>query len=232
LRQSSSQQQCGVATKAAEGAWETQMTVMEHPTVYFVDDDEAVRDSFELLAETAGLHAEAFESAVEFLSAFDPDRPGCLVVDLRMPVMSGLELQRTLNESGAELPVIVLSGHADVASAVSAMKAGAVEFLQKPFDNAELLLKISAAINRDTQLREQRHERQEIADRAETLTPRECEVMEGLVQGLSGKQIAARLGISYRTMEKFRANVMKKMETDSLAKLTRAAISADLFSDS
>jgi len=208
------------------------MTVMEHPTVYFVDDDEAVRDSFELLAETAGLQAESFESALEFLEDFDPDRPGCLVVDLRMPGMSGLELQRTLNESGTELPVIVLSGHADVASAVSAMKAGAVEFLQKPFDNAELLLKINAALNRDNVLREQRNERQSIAARAETLTPREREVMEGLVKGLSGKQIAAHLGISYRTMEKFRANVMKKMETDSLARLTRAAIAADLFVDS
>ena len=199
---------------------------MGHAVVYFVDDDEAVRDSLELLAQAAGFQAQSFSSAEEFLAAFDPDRPSCLVVDLRMPGMSGLELQRRLNESGVELPLIMLSGHADVDSAVSAMKAGAVEFLQKPVHNEVLLARIRSAIEQNTELRRRRAEQRAISDRVATLTAREREVMLLLIDGLSGKQVAARLGISYRTMEKFRANVMKKMETDSLAQLTRAAIEA------
>ncbi len=203
----------------------------DRPTVYFVDDDEAVRDSLALLAETAGLRAELFACAEDFLAGFDGDHPGCLVIDLKMPGMSGLDLQRTLNESGVESPIIMLSGHADVDSAVSAMKAGAVEFLQKPFDNAELLLMINSAIERDSRLREQRRERKVVVERVATLTGREREVMDLLVRGHAGKQVAGQLGISYRTMEKFRANVMKKMKTTSLAQLTRDVIKAEILSD-
>jgi len=193
------------------------------PTVFVVDDDAAVRQSFEWLVGSVGLRTETFESARAFLKAYDPARPGCLVLDVRMPGMSGLELQERLLAEGITLPIIMVSGYGDVPTAVRVMKQGAVDFVEKPFSDQAMLDRIQASIERDQRTREADAERAGARDSRASLTRRETEVMESVIAGRSNKEIARALAISPKTVEVHRANVMKKMRADSLADLVRLA---------
>ncbi|MEJ2239026.1 MAG: response regulator [Gemmatimonadales bacterium] len=191
------------------------------PTVFVVDDDPAVRDSLTLLVRTVGLSGESYSSGAEFLEAYDPTRPGCLVLDVRMPRMSGLELQQELEKLHSTLPIIFLTAHGDVQMAVTAVKAGAVDFIQKPFREQDLLDKIHQAIEADARVREMLADRQEIIERIESLTPREREVMEMVVDGKANKVIAIDLSLSQRTVEIHRARVMQKMSAESVSQLVQ-----------
>ncbi|MBK1702716.1 response regulator transcription factor [Thiococcus pfennigii] len=194
------------------------------PSVFVVDDDEAMRTSLKWLIESIGLRVLTFGSAEEFLAAYCPGRPGCLLVDVRMPGMSGLELQARLAKAELCLPVIVITGHGDVAMAVRAMKAGALDFIEKPFNDEALLGAIRRGLDRDATQRRQQLRRTDIAARLEQLTPREHEVMALVTDGKSNKEIAAALGVSAKTVEAHRARVMDKMQADSLADLVRMAL--------
>ena len=196
---------------------------LETPTVFVVDDDAAVRQSFEWLVGSVGLKTETYASARAFLEGYDPARPGCLVLDVRMPGMSGLELQERLAAQGITLPVIVVSGYGDVPTAVRVMKQGAVDFIEKPFSDQAMLDRIQASIERDLQTREDAAERASARSNRDTLTRREAEVMDLVILGRSNKEIARDLTISPKTVEVHRANVMKKMQADSLADLVRLA---------
>jgi len=198
----------------------------DEQTVFVVDDDDAFRDSLEILFESVGLKVETYGSAASFLEHFDPGRRGCLVLDVRMPGMSGLELQTRLNERGIFLPVIFMTGHGDVPMAVRAMKSGAVDFLSKPFSHQELLDLVQGALKGEAEQREREDERRMVLDRLRRLTPREEEVMELVVEGQANKVIANRLGISQRTVEIHRSQVMQKMEAASLAELVRMVLLA------
>jgi two-component system, LuxR family, response regulator FixJ len=191
------------------------------PVVYVVDDDEAVRDSLRLLLRSVGLASEVYASAADFLEVYDPDKHSCLVADIRMPGLSGLELQQRLNEQHAEIPVIFITGHGDVPMAVNAMKSGAMDFIQKPFRDQDLIDRIHKALQQDQERREWRREERAIRKRLETLTPRETEVMQRVVQGQANKVIALDLGVSQRTVELHRARVMRKLGMRSLAQLVR-----------
>jgi FixJ family two-component response regulator len=193
------------------------------PTVFLVDDDDAVRASISRFLSASGFHVRSFSSAQEFLADRDLDCPGCLLLDLRMPEIDGLELQKALTESASRHPVVFLTGHGSVAEGVAAMKAGATDFLEKPADPSELLAAVERAISLDAR---QRQEAREIADllrRLDRLTPREREVFERVVAGRLNKQIAFDLGVSEKTVKVHRGRVMEKMETPSLAELARLA---------
>lgn len=194
---------------------------MKEATVFVVDDDEAVRDSLSLLVRSVGLAAESFASAREFLDRYDPERPGCLVLDVRMPGMGGMDLQERLAEMGSKLPIIFITGHGEIPLAVRAIQAGAVDFLQKPFSDQELLDRIQQALENDHRNRRERTSRDEIRGHLDSLTPREREVLDLVVEGAANKVIAGRLGVSQRTVEVHRARVMEKMQVDSLAQLVK-----------
>ena len=189
--------------------------------VIVVDDESAVRRSLENLIRSVGLRVEAFASAQEFLRSKRPDVPGCLVLDVRLPGLSGLDLQKRMAEAEIEIPIIFITGHADIPMTVQAMKAGAVEFLTKPFREQDLLDAIQQAVERDSQAREQRAEIEGPRRRFALLTPREREVMALMVAGLLNKQIAGELGASETTVKIHRHNVMEKMGAGSLADLVR-----------
>jgi two-component system, LuxR family, response regulator FixJ len=191
------------------------------PTVFIVDDDEGVRNSLRLLVKSIGLTALAFVSAQEFLAGYDPLHPGCLILDVRMPGMSGLELQQQLNLRGAIIPVTFITGHGDIPMAVEAMQQGAFDFLQKPFRDQDLIDRIQRALERDRTNRVELGERSRITARRETLTPREREVLALVASGKANKVVAADLGLSQRTVEVHRARVMEKMGASSLAQLVR-----------
>jgi two-component system response regulator FixJ len=191
------------------------------PIVFIVDDDEAVRNSLRLLVKSVGLSATALVSAQEFLASYDPLQPGCLVLDVRMPGMSGLELQQQLNLRGAVIPVIFITGHGDVPMAVAAMQQGAFDFLQKPFRDQDLMDRIQRALEKDRANRAELGERSRIREQLETLTPREREVLALVTSGKANKVMAADLGLSQRTIEIHRARVMEKMGASSLAHLVR-----------
>ena len=191
------------------------------PTVFVVDDDQAVRNCVRRLVESVHLYVETFGSADEFLKAYDPTRTGCLVLDVRMPGMSGLELQQRLVDLKYCLPVIMLSGYGDVSVAVRAMKAGAVSFLEKPFNDHLLLDTIREAIERDAQNRRDQALATEFQARIDRLTPRERQVMDLLVDGNVSKAVAAKLRLSTKTVEVHRAHVMKKLQAKTIADLVR-----------
>ena len=193
-------------------------------TVHVVDDDPGVRKALSLLMRSAGLHAETYASALDFLRRYDPTGPGCIVLDIRMPGMSGLELQQALAARRDRTPVIILTGHADVPVAVRAMKAGAIDVINKPFQNGNVLAAVDAGLKRDARLREQQVRREQAAERLHRLTPREREVMEHLLQGKLNKVIAAELGISTRTVEIHRARIMRKMRARSLSTLVQMVL--------
>lgn len=195
--------------------------MMPEPTVFIVDDDDAVRDALKLLMESAGLRAETYATGQAFLNACRPERAGCLVLDIRMPGLSGLELQERLSAAGISLPVIMLTGHGDVPAAVRALKAGAVDFLEKPYESERLLERIRQAIARDAEERVASDLQAEAAQRLEQLTPREREVMELVVAGKANKVIAFELHISERTVELHRGRIMRKMGVRSLPELVR-----------
>jgi FixJ family two-component response regulator len=189
--------------------------------VYVVDDDEAILDSLGLLLRSSGLQYRTYTSATGFLEDFDSSQHGCLVADIRMPGMTGLELQDELNRKGVRIPTLFITGHGDVPVAVRAMKSGALDFIQKPFRDEELLKRINDALNMDLERLNERRSTLEVTQRFETLTPRETEVMRKVVEGCANKVIAFDLGVSQRTVELHRARVMHKMGVRSLAELVR-----------
>jgi FixJ family two-component response regulator len=198
------------------------------PTVFVVDDDQAMRNSLKWLIESVSMQVETYESANAFIQAYYPGRSGCLLLDVRMPGMSGLELQEYLRVNQIAIPVIIITGHGDVPMAVRAMKAGAVDFIEKPFNDELLLESIRHAMALDAKQRDMQSQRAEIATRLARLTPREHEVMVMVTNGRANKEIATSLGVSSKTVEAHRARVMEKMEADSLAELVRMAINANL----
>lgn len=193
----------------------------EEATVFIVDDDAAVRDSLAFLMQSVGLTARCFDSAADFLQSAPSPATGCLLLDIRMPGMSGLELQGVLEERGIRLPLIFISGHADVPMAVRALKAGAFDFVEKPFNDQLLLDAVQRAIEADRQQRRSEVQLNEWRALLATLTPREREVMELVVDGFSNKAIGATLGVSLKTVEAHRARVMEKLKADSISHLVR-----------
>jgi FixJ family two-component response regulator len=193
------------------------------PTVFVVDDDAQMRESLSNLIRSVGLRVELFASAQEFVQSRHPNAPSCLVLDVRMPGLSGLDLQKQASEAGLEIPIIFITGHGDIPMSVRAMKAGAVEFLTKPFRDQDLLDAIQLALERSRKAREQEAATEELRRRFALLTPREREVMERVVAGLLNKQIGAELGTSETTVKIQRHQVMEKMGADSLPELVRMA---------
>ena len=204
------------------------MTISD-AVVYIVDDDELIRDSLKVLVKSVGLHAEAFSSAQLFLDAKLPDRPGCLVLDIRMPGLGGLDLQSELQKKGVSIPIIFITGHGTVPMSVRAMKAGAVDFLQKPFEDQELLDAIQNGIKLHSHIRKEQREINDIRRRIQSLTSREHEVLVLVSAGILNKQIAFDLKLSENTVKTHRARLMRKMEVESLAELVRASEKADIY---
>jgi len=200
---------------------------MTETTVFVVDDDEAVRGALALLLRSVGLKAMNFASGDAFLAALAPEWTGCVVLDIRMPGMSGLELHEKLVERGCTLPVIFITGHGDIAMAVRAMKSGAFDFIEKPFNDQDLLDRIHRALSSEADQRSRNQLRGEVQERLQQLTPREREIMSRIVDGQANKVIAIELGLSERTVELHRAHVMDKMRASSVAELVRLALLAD-----
>jgi two-component system, LuxR family, response regulator FixJ len=198
-------------------------------TVYVIDDDDAARDSLAFLFRTADVSVRTYASAAEFLAAAPALKGGCVVTDVRMPQMDGLELLRRLRALDIALPVIVMTGHGDIPLAVDAMKAGAADFFEKPFNDEAMLAAVRRALGREREERAREAERDSVKERLASLTARERQVLEGLVAGKANKNIAFDLGISARTVEIYRANVMTKMEAASLSELVRMALGAGIL---
>jgi FixJ family two-component response regulator len=197
------------------------------PRIFVVEDDDAVRESLQLVLESLGHKVSAFASAGAFLEKFNSDLAGCLVLDIRMPGMNGMELQRKLNDSNSMLPIIFVTGHGDVPMAVEAMQQGAFDFIQKPYREQQLLEKIDRALQLDKENRESLQQRQAILAHLQELTPREMDVLLLMIEGKANKVIAADLDISQRTVEIHRARVMEKLRANSLAHLVRMVMQID-----
>lgn len=195
-------------------------------TVFIVDDDEAVRESLEDLLDSVGLNVQTYASAADFLAGYSADELGCLILDVRMPGMSGLELQQELNRRNMSLPVIILTGHGDVPMAVQAMKQGALDFIQKPFRDQNLLDQVNKALDNSNGKYTLQQRVEQTNQQIQTLTSREQQVMQMTVEGMPNKVIAIDLGVSQRTIEVHRANMMRKLQADSLADLVRKVTEA------
>lgn len=199
------------------------MSTLDGPNVYIVDDDADVRESLEELLASVGLRSQSFGTAQEFLSVEPSDGPSCLILDVRLPGISGLDLQRELKRGRTSIPIVFLTAHADVPMSVKAMKSGAIEFLTKPFRQQDLLDAVQRSLSRARVLREKQQELEELRNRRERLSVREREVMKLVVSGMLNKQVAAELGASEATIKMYRSQVMKKMEAKSLPELVRMA---------
>ena len=199
------------------------------PIVYVIDDDDAVRQSLEFLLKTAGVSVRGFDSAKAFLDVLPTIKSGCIITDVRMPEITGIDLLRHLKESGLDIPVIVITGHGDISLAVEAMKIGAVDFLEKPFDDDLLLAAVRSALNTEAGAARHKAELADIHEKLAALSNRERQVLEGLVAGKANKVIAFDLGISPRTVEIYRANLMTKMSANSLSDLVRMAMTAGIL---
>ncbi|ESS70807.1 nodulation protein W [Methyloglobulus morosus KoM1] len=197
--------------------------------VYLVDDDFSVRDSLSMLIESTGQDVRCFESADDFLNNFDPDQAGCLILDVRMPNMTGLELQEQLVRRDFAIPIIFISGHADVPDSSKAFRAGAIDYMEKPFDSEVLLKRMQEAIQKDLDTRVYQAEKRKLKKRLSLLTPRENEVLVLIVKGLSNKEAAKQLDVSNRTVDVHRAKIMEKMEAQDLAELTVMAMHCELI---
>ncbi len=196
----------------------------DKPCVFIVDDDEQVRSALTLLMESVGLKSESFASAQEYLDQFEPDRSGCLILDVRMPGISGLDLQARLSAEKIHPPIIIITGHGDVPMAVRAVTAGAVDFIEKPFNNQSMLDNVHRAIEQDAKQRGETSRLQDIEQRYEGLTPREKEVLLCVIEGKRNKTIAAEMNISQSTVEAHRSRVMEKMLASTLSDLMRMAL--------
>ena len=196
----------------------------QHPTAYVVDDDESIRTLWRWLMESNGIAVRTFATAEEFIESYRNGGAGCLVLDIKLPDMSGLELQEYLNGRDIEIPIVFVTGHGDVPAAVSALKGGAVDFIQKPFSHREVLAIIANAFQRDAELRDRRARQLRIAGRLATLTEREREVLQRVIEGKPNKIIASELDISVKTVEFHRAKVMEKTGVDSVAELVQVAM--------
>jgi two-component system, LuxR family, response regulator FixJ len=199
------------------------------PVVHIIDDDEGLRESLAFLLRSANLEVRSFESAKTFLDELPHAVPGCVITDVRMPDVSGIELLRRLKELKIGVPVIVITGHGDIALAVEAMKMGAADFFEKPFDDDLLVASVRAALRQREDQSKRGAERAEIEHRISSLSPREKDVLAGLIDGRANKQIAFDLGISPRTVEIYRANLMNKMQADSLSDLVRMALISEML---
>jgi two-component system response regulator FixJ len=206
-------------------------TMQPEPVIYVIDDDEAVRESLEFLLKTAGIVVRGFDSAKAFLNILPEVNSGCVITDVRMPEITGIELLRRLQKTNPDLPVIVITGHGDISLAVEAMKIGAVDFLEKPFDDDQLIAAVRAALSRDADVAKRKAELGDINDKLNALSKREREVLDGLVAGNANKTIAFDLGISPRTVEIYRANLMTKMAANSLSDLVRMAMTANILGE-
>ncbi len=196
----------------------------QHETVFIVDDDAAVRDSLNFLLKSVDIESRIFTSGDEFLDAYQPDWQGCILLDIRMPGISGMEVQRRLAEEGCSLPIIFITGHGDIPMAVEAMHLGAHDFVQKPFHDQELLDRIQSALSTRREMQDEIELKRVIQERYATLTPRETEVMTAVAKGHANKVIAMDLELSQRTVEIHRARVMEKMQVRSLAELVKLAV--------
>jgi FixJ family two-component response regulator len=201
--------------------------VAESPTVFIIDDDPLIRSMIELLIRASGRALASFAAATDFLAAEVPQGAGCLICDICMPGMTGLELQAELNRAGSTLPVIFISARSDIPTAVTAMQRGAFDFLVKPFSNEELLERVEAALGRNQKLRHERQELEQIRARRESLTPRERDILDRMAKGLSNKVMSHELSLSVRTVELHRARVMDKMGARSIAELVRMVLAIE-----
>ncbi len=206
-----------------------EMDSIDTPTAYIVDDDEAIRTLWRWLMESNGIAVRTFATAVEFIECYAPGAAGCLVLDLRLPGMSGLELQEYLKKKGVEIPIVFVTGHGDIATAVNAIKGGAVDFIQKPFGYREVVAIIRNAFTRDAEIREARARQALIANRLAALTERERDVLRRVIEGKQNKIIAAELDISMKTVEFHRSKLMEKMGVNSVAELVQLTLGFSLM---